>query len=170
MDDGEEVALDITHGPLSFPLVALIVIIFMRVARDIPIRSILYGAYGIDKGVEAGTTPIFDLGEMLNWVEWFVAADRFVNAGDADNLAALLKDYRSEQARLAKGDKEILAQLGSLGKLAGVLENISQSLHMIRPYQAMTHIADLEARAWKGPSPSWIAGTTHCPHPSSSTA
>jgi hypothetical protein len=146
VQDGEEVALDITHGPLSFPLVAMMVVIFMRVARGIPLKAILYGAYGIDKGVETGITPVFDLVQMLNWVEWFVAADRFASAGDADNLSQLLRKYRSQLVRTAHGDKEVLNQLGSLGKLAGVIENISQSLHMIRPYQAMTHIADLEAR------------------------
>jgi hypothetical protein len=146
VQDGDEISMDITHGPLSFPLIAVMVVIFMRVARDIPLKAILYGAYGIDKGIEPGTTPIFDLAQMLTWVAWFMAADRFVNAGDADDLARLLKEYRSRLARAAGGDKEILGQLGSLGKLAGVLENISQSLHMIRPYQAMTHIADLEER------------------------
>ena len=144
--DNEEIALDITHGPLSFPLIALIVTIFMRVGRAVDIRAILYGVYGVDRDVDPGVTPIFDLGQMLTWLEWFVATDRFVNAGDSADLTELVKEYRRTLTQRARGDQEALKGLGSLGKLAGVLENISQSLHMIRPYQVMTHIADLEPR------------------------
>ena len=146
VERGEEIVFDITHGPLSFPLIGLMVAIFMRISRDVSLKAILYGAYGIDRGVPTGKTPIFDLGPMLSWIEWSAAVDRFNETADARSLVALVREQRRNLARETKGDKDILRQLGNLGKLAGVLDSISESLHMIRPHQAMRHIADLPDR------------------------
>jgi len=146
VNDDDEVAFDITHGPLSFPLVSLIVALFLRTSRDIPVRAILYGAYGIDEGVPEGTTPIFDLGPMLSFVEWANATQRFNWDTDSSALVQLLKEMKKSKARAARGDQKALSQLGVLSKFAGVLNNISNSLHMIRPHQAMEHIAALSEK------------------------
>lgn len=149
IEDHDEIAFDITHGPLSFPLVALTVAIYVRITRDISLKAILYGAYGIDRGVQTDRTPIFDLAPMLAWVEWFNAVDRYIQTANFDTLAILLKEHRRNLASGVRSDKKLRSELGNLGKLNGVLENISSSLHMIRPYQAMEHIADLEDRLEK---------------------
>jgi hypothetical protein len=147
---GSEVAFDISHGPLCFPLVGLLSAIFLRLNREVALRSILYAAYGVDNepgaAPAAAETPMFDLNEMFSWLEWFTAVDRFDRAGDASRLARLVQEERRRLARNARGNEAMLAQLGGLGKLAGVLTGISSSLHMIRPHQAMQQIADLPDR------------------------
>jgi hypothetical protein len=145
-----EVAFDISHGPLCFPLVGMLSAIFLRLTRGVALRAILYAAYGVD--AEAGAaaasaqTPMFDLNEMFSWMEWLTAVDRFDRTGDASRLTGLVQEERRRLARTARGDQHILTQLGGLGKLAGVLNGISSSLHMIRPHQAMQYIADLPER------------------------
>ena len=146
VSDTDDVAFDLSHGPTSFPLTGMVVLIFMTAARDITTRAILFASYGVDRGVDPGETPVFDLTNLLSWVRWFIAADHFNHSGDATDLIALIRHQRRIMAHSAQGDKEILSQLGSLGKLAGVLDGISKSLHMIRPHRAMQQIADLPDR------------------------
>jgi len=144
--DGDAIALDITHGPLCFPLIGLLATIFMVTTRTVSVKAILYAAYDVDRGVALHETPMFDLNLMLSWLRWFLACNRFISMGEADNLSALVKERQRNLARAARGDQAQLRQVGSLGKLAGVLGNIAGALHMIRPHQSMEHIADLQDR------------------------
>lgn len=144
---GESVAFDVTHGLRSFPLIGLLVAAFLRAARRIEIKAVLYGAYDVrDQTVNPNRTPIFDLSPMLTLLEWAVGADRFNSTGDARYLASLIEGQRKGLALEAKGNAEKLAQIGALGNLASTLTTISQSLRLIRPVQAMEQVAGLPER------------------------
>lgn len=145
--EGEQVAFDVTHGLRSFPLIGLLAAAFLRAARRVDVIAVLYGAYDVrDQSVTPNRTPMFDLSPMLTLLEWAVAAERFNRAGDARDLASLVKAQRKSLAENAGGDPVRLEQVGRLGNLAGTLENISQALRLIRPYQAMRAIAGLPER------------------------
>lgn len=154
VESGTSLAFDISHGPLCFPLVGLLTATFMRAARSLDLRHILYAAYGLDTDLTDGNhptlspneTPIFDLNEMLTWLEWFIAVERFNNAGDARKLTALLTTERERMARIYQRDTMHLSDVGSLGKLAGVVSGLSRSLQMIRPNQSLEYITDLSHR------------------------
>ena len=86
------VAYDISHGPLSFSLVGLLSAVFLHTTREIELSAVLYAAYGIDADLfqqnnkpQSGqqVTPLFDLREMLTWLEWFNAIERFNLTGEA---------------------------------------------------------------------------------------
>jgi hypothetical protein len=154
VDSGTEISFDISHGPLCFPLVGLLTATFMRAARNLELQHILYAAYGLDTGLEVenlanlppNKTPIFDLNEMLTWLEWFIATERFNNTGDARNLSTLLQAERKRLTRSFRDDAARLSEMGSLGKLRGVITGLSRSLQMIRPNQSLQYIADLPER------------------------
>lgn len=92
---------------------------------------------------------MFDLTPLLSLLEWSVAADRFNRTGDARYLASLAKNARKELAMQAGGDHALLDDASALSNLAGALTEISQALHLIRPYQAMQRVAELPARVEK---------------------
>jgi hypothetical protein len=140
-----DLAFDLSYGPLTYPLLGLLVAILLRTRSEIRLRAILFAAYGIDQAAE-DKTPLFDLAGMLTWMQWGNAVDEFNRTADSRELADLVRDQRRILARQAQGDQTRLAELGSLGKLAGVIEAIDQALHMIRPHQAMQHIGDLPDR------------------------
>lgn len=154
VDTATEVAFDISHGPLCFPLVGLLTATFMRAARNVDLHHILYAAYGIDTGkaesdppkVISNETPIFDLNEMLSWLEWFSAAERFNNTGDARRLSTLLQSERKRLVRAAQGNPGRLAEIGSIGKLEGVISGLSRSLQMLRPDLSLQYFSDLPDR------------------------
>lgn len=144
VESGEEVAFDITHGLRSFPLLGLLAAAFLRSGLQIDLQAVLYGAYDVrDTSTDPPRTPLFDLSPMVKLLEWAAAADRFNRTGDARYLASLAAEQRALLAKSAQGDHHLLDQAGRLGNLAGALENISQTLRLIRPHQAMQHISNL---------------------------
>ncbi len=149
------VAYDISHGPLSFSLVGLLSAVFLHTTREIELSAVLYAAYGIDADLfqqnnkpQSGqqVTPLFDLREMLTWLEWFNAIERFNLTGEAVNLGRLLRAEKTELVRQAKGDPQRLAEIGAISKLSGVLNGMERALHMIRPDQVLQFSADLPER------------------------
>ncbi len=83
-----EVVLDVTHGLRSLPMVGLAALAFLRAARRVEVRHILYGAFEARDGDK---TPVFDLLPLLSLLDWAVAARRFLDTGDARGMAALAK-------------------------------------------------------------------------------
>lgn len=108
---GDEVAFDITHGLRSFPLIGLLVAVFLRFGRNVSIKRILYGAFDVrDKAAQPPRTPMFDLTSMLILLEWAAAADRFAQTGDARPMAQLLDAGRSS-SRTVKKARETLTSV-----------------------------------------------------------
>jgi len=140
----EDVAFDITHGLRSFPLLGLLAAAFLRSGLDVSLRAVLYGAYDVrDKTALPHRTPMFDLSSMVKLLEWAAAADRFNRTGDARYLASLAEEQHKQLALASQEDHLLLEQAGKLGNLANILINISHSLRLIRPHQAMQHISNL---------------------------
>lgn len=144
-----EVAFDITHGLRSFPLIGLLAAVFLKSGFQVNLRAVLYGALEVGRAQELPYTPMFDLTPLLALLEWSVAADRFNRTGDARYLASLARNARKELAMQAGGDHTLLDDASALGNLAGALTEISQALHLIRPYQAMQRVAELSCRVEK---------------------
>jgi len=143
----EEVAFDITHGLRSFQVSALLAAAFLRSGLHIHLQAVLYGAYDVrDQSASPSRTPMFDLSPMIALLDWSAAADRFNRTGDARFLAELLEEQKKEMAQSKGGAPERRRQVFQLGKLASTLRDISQSLRLIRPEQAMQQIDGLEAR------------------------
>ena len=92
----EEVAMDVTNGQRSLPMLALLTAAFMKTARDVSVKYLLYGAFDVGKAQGQGTTPMFDLSEMLGLLDWSVAADRFIRSGDSRDMGSLLKDFSAQ--------------------------------------------------------------------------
>lgn len=140
VDEGEDVAMDVTNGLRSLPILALLTAVFMKSARSVNITHILYGAY--DLGLEK--TPIFDLSEMLNLLDWSIAADRFIRSGDSTDMAELLKERGEEIKKKSKYDKNVIDQVKPFLNTAKSLKAITDALVVLRPYHAMIEIAELD--------------------------
>lgn len=144
---GEQVAFDVTHGMRSSPILSILAAAFLQSAFDVKLKAVFYGAY-VDhsENGEITRTPIFDLSPLIKLLEWAAAADRFNRTGDSRYLASLIRAQKKELAMAAGKDRAMLDQAASLGSLAGALTEISQALHLIRPYHSMRKIAALPER------------------------
>lgn len=156
---GEEIALDVTHGFRSLPLMVLLAAAFLRVARQVQIRHILYGAYEArDTSCSPSRSPVFDLAPMFALVEWANAADRLARQGDARDLAELLR-RESPPYQEQRGNLELKNLGRQLGVLAKSLDQVSTNLMLSRPHRAMegaARLAPLLQGAANLPSPPFV--------------
>jgi CRISPR-associated Csx2 family protein len=97
LQENDEVVFDVTHGFRSIPLLAIVVLSYARVMKDIAIRGIYYGAFEAAKN---GAAPIFDLTEFDLLLEWTTALDRFLKAGDS-SLACELAENEVHKKKMA---------------------------------------------------------------------
>lgn len=142
--DGDEIAMDITNGQRSLPFLALLTAAFMKTARDVNVRHILYGAFDVGKSLGAEHAPIFDLSEMLNLLDWSVAADRFMRFGDSADMAKLLIDRSRQIKKAGRYESRINAQVEPFEDTAKSLGAVTDALALLRPYDAMTKIDKLD--------------------------
>ncbi len=143
---GERLALDVTHGFRSLPMVVLMAVCFLRAARRVEVEHILYGAYEArDASASPPRVPMFDLKPMFVLLEWAVAADRFARLGDARDLAALLRQA-NPPGPLQRQDPALRDLGRRLGPLAKKLDEMSLALLLVRVYDMMRISGELARR------------------------
>ena len=137
VSEGEILAMDVTHGFRSLPMVAIMAAAFLRASCGAQVRHLLYGAWDArDQTVTPPRTPIFDLTPMFCLMEWAVAADRFVRQGDARDLAALLQESNPPY-HIRRGDPALQDLSRRLGPLAAHLRKLSDALLLGRTDRAL---------------------------------
>lgn len=141
--DGETIAMDVTNGQRSLPMLALLTAAFMKTARNIDVKHLLYGAFDVGKSIGVGTTPIFDLSEMLNLLDWSVAADRFIRSGDSSDMAALLKAFSDQVKKDGEYSDKAIKKATPFKDASTNLNKVTDSLFFLRPYSAMREIHSL---------------------------
>ncbi len=99
LDSNDEIILDITHALRSLPVLAMVVLQYMRVLKNITLNGIFYGAFEVlgfaqkvkEMPLEERRAPVFDLTAFARLADWSVAVDRFLAAGDAGPINELVK-------------------------------------------------------------------------------
>lgn len=94
--EGSELVLDITHGFRSLPILTLLAVSFLRAAKQVRVKHILYGAYDASQD---GCTPVFDLTPFLSMLDWASATNRFLETGDARRFKDLLMTSPQKQLK-----------------------------------------------------------------------
>lgn len=145
INDGDEVVFDITHGFRSLPLLAITILNYARVLRNIKINGVYYGAFEslgttIDAkkiDIKDRDAPIFNLTPFIYLFNWTSAIDDFLTYGDAkcinaltnEEVAPILRDTRGND-KGAKNLKKLGAQLEKLSELI----QTSRGLSVIRGF------------------------------------
>lgn len=122
----EKIVFDITHALRSIPLLAIVILSYAKVVKEVKIGGIYYGAFetlGNPRDVghippRDRLVPIFDLTPINNLLEWTIAVDRFVKAGDSSSISELTKAGVSPILKKSKGGD----------KAADTLRKIAESL------------------------------------------
>ena len=106
----------------------LLAISYLRVARQVEIEALLYGAlkYPSKEGEE---TPSYDLLPIVSLLDWTTATDQFIKTGNGEALADLLNNNQSADE--------------TTKKLADNINSISRGLQMLRPMDVMSASAEL---------------------------
>jgi len=136
LHEKEEVTFDITHAFRSLPVLALLAAAYLRVAKQVRLSAILYGAYEAKDA--DGRAPVFDLTPFVSLLDWVTATDHFLRSGDATDLADLLRAAHQLPWRTAETQaREELPR--HLKNLAGKLCELTQALLLARPEEIVQH-------------------------------
>jgi CRISPR-associated DxTHG motif protein len=125
LDEQDEVIFDITHAFRSIPMLALLATSFLRTAKNVKLKAILYGAY--EAKDEEQRVPVFDLTPFVSLLDWITATNQFIRNGEGSELAGLLKAYPN----------------AGVQQLTESIEKISDGLRLLRPLDVMKRAAEL---------------------------
>jgi CRISPR-associated DxTHG motif protein len=123
VEEGDELAVDLTHGFRSLPILMLGALIFLKEARKLTLKGLFYGALEARQGNEA-PEPIFDLTRLVDMVEWAHGVRIFRKYGHSDDMGRILARIQDEIQKGADTVKKP-EKLKSLGK---ALEELSAFL------------------------------------------
>jgi CRISPR-associated DxTHG motif protein len=139
-----EVVFDITHAFRSLPLISFLSAAYLRVAKGIHIRHLLYGAYEAkaDRDNPESPVPVFDLSPMLELLSWLSAAEQFSQTGSSELLADLLEQLQNQAHQPGRSG----SKPRTLKSLASALDVASQSLLLARPLELRQRMGQLTER------------------------
>ncbi|WP_298009948.1 MULTISPECIES: TIGR02221 family CRISPR-associated protein [Anaerolinea] len=123
----EQVSFDITHGLRSIPFMVFLFAAFLKSAKDVEIKAILYGAADLtDK--TTNVAPVIDLTPFVEMLDWINATEFFVKTGNAEPMAHLL-EKRGERKQ---------------NEAARVLRDISKAASLCQPFSLAEKAARLD--------------------------
>lgn len=111
LEKGDEVIFDITHAFRSIPMLAIVILNYSKVMKNVALRGVFYGAFEVlgsiyeakEKPLAERRVPIFDLTTYDQLLDWTVAVDRFVEAGDASLIDTLARSGLKQILTESKG-------------------------------------------------------------------
>ena len=104
LDENDEIIFDITHGFRSIPMLALTVLNYAKVLKNIKIKGIYYGAF--DAKDEEGVTPVFNLSVYDEILEWSQAVNSFLKYGNSQHIKEIV-DLMNRK-HIKDGDKSYI--------------------------------------------------------------
>ena len=150
IDEGDCIIFDITHSYRYLPMLALVVLNYVRFLKNVKINGIVYGAmeaFGpIDEArkipPEKRTIPVFDLTLFVGLFDWTVAIERFLETGNARmirelGIAELTPLLRESEGKRGTSLKKLINSLNSFSEkvstcrgpeLRGVMQSILDSI------------------------------------------
>ncbi len=141
VNEGDEVVFDITNAFRSIPFLVFLAAAYLKAAKHIGLRAVLYGAY--EARDEANHSPVFDLTSFVQLLDWLTATDRFVQMGDGRALAELLRAGIPPGPQM-RDDLEARAMGNHLRVAADAMDKVSLALWVTRPLEAMQAAARLD--------------------------
>jgi len=121
VDEGETVLFDITNSFRSIPLLVFLAAAYLRTARQVRLRGVIYGAF--EARDATNRSPVFDLTPFVGLLDWLTATNQFIYTGDARYLAHLLeKEGQSRRSNALRQAGESLRDLSLAMMLCRPLE------------------------------------------------
>ncbi|MFW9262350.1 TIGR02221 family CRISPR-associated protein [Nostoc sp. CALU 546] len=142
VNDNDSVVFDITHGLRSLPFLVFLFAAYLKAAKNVTIDAIYYGAWELGSS-NNGIAPVIDLSEFVGMLDWLTATERFVEIGDGQALANLLKSAIPSGLEL-RDNPSSRPLRNQLNKAAEAIESISLALNITRPIETMKSATQLE--------------------------
>lgn len=125
--------IDVTHGFRSQPILVLSICIYLRMAKNVTIEKIVYGAWEA-RDEQKNISPVFDITPFLRLIDWTIAIDKFIESGQAWELSQMLNQAHRLPYILGQNQEELPRHLSTLARR---LDDVSLALRAIRPKETM---------------------------------
>ena len=127
VQEGDEIAFDITHSFRSLPMIALLTIAYLKQVKGVKVQYVLYGAYEARDNQGA---PVFDLTPFADLLDWLAAAKMFTATGDSSELGQLIQEIQNDAYRNREAYGENLPR--ALKNFGAALAEVSHDLLLTR--------------------------------------
>lgn len=126
LEQDDEVIFDITHAFRSIPMLAIVILNYAKVMKNVALTGIYYGAFEVlgsqydakNIPVDQRQVPIYDLTAFDQLLDWCAAVDRFAAAGDAALINTLART----------GLKKILTETQGKNRNAAAIRDVGRNL------------------------------------------
>ncbi|MEA3468996.1 MAG: TIGR02221 family CRISPR-associated protein [Thermodesulfobacteriota bacterium] len=167
IDDGDELYFDITHAFRSLPLLAMVIINYAKVTKNITVKAIDYGALeslgqitDVRKmEVEERNVPVFNLLPFDQLLDWTTAIDGFLIAGNPAGIQKLTTKKITPVLSETQGKDEEAASLREMSRCLGTFaetmaacrgkeivksaKNLQAAVENVRDQELITPLAPL---------------------------
>lgn len=151
IEEEDRITFDVTHAFRSIPMFALVILAYARALKRVHIEHVYYGAFETlgpfnqakEKRPEERRAPIFDLTSFVYLLDWTMAVDLFLKAGDPSSIASLTQNKVLPRLRTAKGKDPVARDLRDI---AQKLQSFGSSLSTCRSMQIGLTARDLADR------------------------
>ena len=126
VQEGDEIAFDITHSFRSLPMIALLTIAYLKQVKGVKVQHVVYGVY--EKGKHEA--PILVLTPFANLLDWLAAAKMFMATGDSSELGQLIQEIQNDAYRNREAYGENLPR--ALKNFGAALAEVSHDLLLTR--------------------------------------
>ncbi|MGC8950153.1 TIGR02221 family CRISPR-associated protein [Chloroflexus sp.] len=141
IEPNEAVVFDITHGFRSLPFLSFLAAAYLRKVKAIQLKHVFFGNFEMrDQSVTPHRTPVLDLTNFVELLDWMVGADLFVRFGDARDLATLLHTQHNRvkpDPKTASNDEMAAWNKLPIKATANNLTKVSKALRVVRPAEVM---------------------------------
>ena len=149
IQDKDEIVFDITHAFRSIPMLAVVILNYARIMKHVSLNGIYYGALEALGSIsearaippEKRIVPILDLTAFDQLMEWSVAADRFLDAGDSTPISRLANNSARTILSQTKGNDR---SQHVIVRLAKNLEKFTKTLSTCRGRNISTVVERLK--------------------------
>jgi CRISPR-associated DxTHG motif protein len=141
VETGETVIFDVTHSFRSLPMLAFLAVAYLKAAKQVQVERVLYGAWEA-RDKQSDRSPVFDLTPFVSLLDWLAATNRFVEIGDGQALAKLLR-AGIPAGILMGADLEARLLGHQLESAAEAIETVSLALSVARPMESMQSASHL---------------------------
>ena len=137
LSQGDEVVFDITHAFRSIPMLAIVVLNYAKIMKNITIGGIYYGAFEVLGTIPEAKNippkerrgPVLDPTPFDQLMEWSFAINRFTEAGDAAHISRLA-NYSARSVLSKTMGEDRTAHF--LRRIAGDLDKFTKTLSTCR--------------------------------------
>ena len=137
IQEQDEIIFDVTHAFRSIPMLAMVILNYAKIMKNIQVLGIYYGAFEVlgpiqevlKKKLNDRNAPIFNLTSFIAMLDWTSILDYFLASGDASRI---LERTRRDISPILAGTRGRDESALNLSKFSSQLNHLTEIIRTCR--------------------------------------